>query len=401
MRIAAVIAEFNPFHTGHRLLLRRCREEAGADCVVAVMSGNFVQRGEPACLDRRVRAEMALRCGVDLVVELPLPYAMATAERFSFGAVSLLRRLGGIDLLAFGSESGELESLLEAAGAVEQAERSGRFRELLSGGIGFAAARQRALEELLCEKSALLREPNNALAVEYLRQLKGQDVPIKPFTISREGAGYHSGEPAGGYASASMLRRALWENDMEPLQCYTPKESWDILRIALEKGQAAMPRLGERAVLARLRTMPRNALADLPDCSEGIENRLWKAVREACTVEQLCDMMKTKRYSMARVRRLAYAAFLGIDGALCREEAPYGHVLGFTPAGAAVLSRWKKTAKIPVSHSLRQLEQLGGVAGRFAQLEGRADDLYSLFLPCPRPCGYAYTAPVICPGTVN
>ena len=395
MRTAAVIAEFNPLHTGHQMLLRRCREEAGADCVVVVMSGNFVQRGEPACLDRRVRTKAALLSGADVVLELPLPYAMATAERFAFGSVSLLTQLGGIDLLAFGSESGELAQLLEAAGAAEQAEGTERFRQLLDSGVGFAQARQLALEETAGMPAAMLRSPNNALAVEYLRQLHRQESFIQPFTIRREGAGYHSLTAEKGFASASMLRRSLWDGDMKTLAHYMTEDVFQLVAAEVGAGKLADPALGERAVLARLRTMKDEELLRLPDCSEGIENRLKKVIREACTVGQLCDKMKTKRYSMARVRRLVYSAFLGIDGDLCREKVPYAHLLGFTPEGARLLSQWKETSSIPVSQSLRQLEKLGGSCERFARLEGLADDLYALFQKSPHPCGYAYTAPVV------
>lgn len=400
MKVAAVIAEFNPFHTGHMMLLRRCRESAGANCIVVVMSGNFVQRGEPACLDRRLRTRAALLSGADMVIELPLPYAMATAERFAFGAVSLLSQLGGVDLLAFGSECGELSLLLEAVKAAREAEGSDRFCELLRGGSGFALARQLAAEELIGERAELLRKPNNALAVEYLRQLEEQKANIVPFTIQREGAGYHSDIAENGFASASMLRQALQRIDVTSVRPYMPELVWQEVLREVEEGRLADPVLGERAVLARLRTMSDEQLLCLPDCSEGIENRLKKAVREAYTVDSLCDMMKTKRYSMARVRRLVYSAFLGIDGTLCREKAPYCHILGFTPTGARLLSRWKETSVIPISQSLRQLERLGGECEAFARLEGKADDLYSLFLPVPRPCGYAYTAPVVTVGYI-
>jgi len=395
MRTAAVIAEFNPFHTGHQLLLEKCRTDVGADCVVVVMSGNFVQRGEPACLDRRIRTRTALLSGADVVLELPLPYAMATAERFAFGGISLLEQLGGIDVLAFGSECGDLSLLQKAAEIAKQAEGSDQLRKLLAGGMTFAQARQAAVEMLMGEDAQLLRSPNNALAVEYLRQITEQCASIKPFTIQREGAGYHDEDALQGYASASMLRKALREGNREILSSFMNAASLQEVLAAVDAGALADPLLGERAVLARLRMMTDEEFLTLPDCSEGIENRLKKAIKDACTVDELCDMMKTKRYSMARVRRLIYSAFLGVDGSLCKEQVPYAHLLGFTPTGAKLLSRWKETSRIPVSQSLRQLENLDGSCRKFAQLEGKADDLFSLFLHTPRPCGYAYTAPVV------
>lgn len=391
MRAAAVIAEFNPFHSGHRLLLQSCREKAGADVVAVVMSGNFVQRGAPACMDRRVRTLAALRCGADVVLELPLPYAMATAERFAFGAVSVLAGLGGVELLAFGSECGDLSLLQSAAHKAEQAENSQCFRLLLQKGYSFAQARQGALEEM--GEGGLLRSPNNALAVEYLRQLKLQKAQMEPFTIPRQGAGHDEAVPRGAYASGSMLREALFRGREQELCRYLPPE---IFALTVQgAGELADVTRGERAILSRLRGMTHQQFSRLPDCSEGIENRLYKAVRQACTLEQLYAMIKTKRYTLARVRRLVLSAFLQVDGSLCRQSAPYAHLLGFTPAGKALLSRWKSTAAIPLSPSLRLLERQNETAQRFARLEAAADDQYAVFLPQLRPCGYAYTAPVV------
>lgn len=391
---AAVIAEFNPFHRGHAYLLRRCRE-MGADCILAVMSGNYVQRGGPAIFDRALRVRAALLCGADLVVELPLPFAMATAERFAYGAVSLLKglRMNQRDWLVFGSEAGSVEELRRAADHCAAVESSPLFRHFLEAGSSFATARQQAVEALFPGSGELLRQPNNALGVEYLRKLEQLECPMTPYTIPRRGADHHSDTPREGFASASLLRKGLLEGKWEEIAGFFPQQAAEVFREGLL--QAAVPELGERAVLSRLRTLERESLARLPDCSEGIENRLWKSIRQACTFQELCDMIKTKRYSMARVRRLAYSAFLQLDGELCREEVPYCRLLGFTPRGEAMLARWKGEAGIPVSHSLKRLEESGELCRRFAQAEAAADDLYSLFLPRPRPCGAVYTAPVV------
>ena len=391
---AAVIAEFNPFHRGHAYLLRRCRE-MGAYCVLAVMSGNYVQRGGPAIFERALRTRAALLCGADLVVELPLPFAMATAERFAHGAVSLLKGLGmdQRDWLVFGSEAGSMEELRRATGHCTAAESSPLFRHFLEEGDSFAAARQQAVETLFPASGELLRRPNNALGVEYLRKLEQLECPMIPYTIPRRGADHHSRTPREGFASASLLRRRLLEGKWEEAAGFFPEKAAEIFQEGLL--QTAIPELGERAVLCRLRTLERESLSRLPDCSEGIENRLWKSIRQACTFQELCDMIKTKRYSMARVRRLVYSAFLQLDGELCREAVPYCRLLGFTQRGEVLLVRWKGEAGIPVSHSLKRLEESGELCRRFAQAEAAADDLYSIFQPNPRPCGAAYTTPVV------
>lgn len=393
-KTAAVIAEFNPFHTGHALLLQKCRE-TGADCILIVLSGNYVQRGEPAIFDRYLRTKAALQCGADVVIELPLPYALSTAERFAYGAISLFQQLGlgSGDFLVFGSESGNLKSLQNAAFASEQAEQSVLFRNLLEKGMSFVSARQKAVETLFPEFGEMLHTPNNTLGVEYLRQLSRLQCPMKAVSIQRQGAEHHSKRPKDGFASGSMLRQMLWEGRWSEASKFFPGETAGIFQKGIS--QIALPERGERAVLCRLRCLEQDVLSQLPDCSEGIENRLWKASRQACTFQELCDMIKSKRYSMARVRRLIYSAFLQVDGELCREPVPYCHLLGFTKKGENLLSRWKCQAKIPVSPSLKKLQELGGNCEKFAWTEARADDLYSLFQPVPRPCGAAYTAPVI------
>ena len=249
------------------------------------------------------------------------------------------------------------------------------------------------METLFPASGELLRRPNNALGVEYLRKLEQLECPMIPYTIPRRGADHHSRTPREGFASASLLRRRLLEGKWEEAAGFFPEKAAEIFQEGLL--QTAIPELGERAVLCRLRTLERESLSRLPDCSEGIENRLWKSIRQACTFQELCDMIKTKRYSMARVRRLVYSAFLQLDGELCREAVPYCRLLGFTQRGEVLLVRWKGEAGIPVSHSLKRLEESGELCRRFAQAEAAADDLYSIFQPNPRPCGAAYTTPVV------
>ena len=186
MRIGGVVAEYNPFHNGHAYQLMELRQ-AGATHIAVVMSGNFVQRGEPALLDKWTRAEAALLCGADLILELPLPYGAATAERFAFGAVSLLEGLGCVDLLGFGCESGDLPALQRAARAVEDPEVYEAVRERMAEGISFAAAREEAVRERWGEAGDALRRPNDILAVEYLRQLGRLGSPIRPVAVGQIG----------------------------------------------------------------------------------------------------------------------------------------------------------------------------------------------------------------------
>lgn len=401
MTIAAVIAEYNPFHNGHAFQLAALRRQVGENgAVVVVMSPDFVQRGEPACLEKRLRAQAALEHGADLVVELPLPYAMASAERFAFGGVALCEAMGCVDLLCFGSEAGQLEPLDRLARLLEDPALEEPLRRQLAQGRTFAQARQRALEELAgADTAALLSQPNNTLGVEYLRQLHRLSSAIQPITLPREGAGHHDG-PSGRFASASSLRRLWNEGGAEALAPYVPERALPLYAAAQQQGQRAQLALGERCVLSGLRqklaALEAGSLP-LPDCSEGIENRLAKAVRSACSLEELAFAVKSKRYTLARVRRLIFSAWLEVPLELFRQDPPYLRILGMGPGGAAVLRRMKETASLPFGTSLAQLGRTSPQAAAFAALESRAADQWSLFCPQPRPCGLDYTLPAVYP----
>lgn len=399
MTIAAVIAEYNPFHNGHAFQLAALRRQVGENgAVVVVISPDFVQRGEPACLEKRLRAQAALEHGADLVVELPLPYAMASAERFAFGGVALCEAMGCVDLLCFGSEAGQLEPLDRLALLLEDPALEEPLRRQLTQGRTFAQARQRALEELAgADTAALLSQPNNTLGVEYLRQLHRLGSAIRPMTLPREGAGHHDG-PSGRFASASSLRRLWNEGGAEALAPYVPERALPLYAAAQQQGQRAQLAFGERCVLSGLRqklaALEAGSLP-LPDCSEGIENRLAKAVRSACSLEELAFAVKSKRYTLARVRRLIFSAWLEVPPELCRQDPPYLRILGMGPGGAAVLRRMKETASLPFGTSLAQLGRTSPQAAAFAALESRAADQWSLFCPQPRPCGLDYTLPAV------
>lgn len=385
MDICAIIAEFNPFHNGHAYLIRQARQ-MGAGHIVAVMSGNFVQRGEAAIAEKRVRTRAALSGGADLVLELPLPYACATAERFSYGAVSILASLGCVDSIVFGSERGDIAVLQRAAGLLEDRRLSGLLRSMRKEGITFAKARQTAIAEIGGEEIAeLFASPNNILAIEYLLKLRQLAPSIRPLTVPRASVSHDSGRPAGGFASASYLRKAF---SPEELDAYTP--CGFVYEDAVKRGMAParMDRL-ETAILARLRGLNKGRLTSLPDLSEGLENRLHWAIRQAGSLDELYSLVKSKRYTLARVRRLILSAFLGIPGNFCRVPPPYLRILGMNNAGRDVLGKAKPS--VPLSASPARLEEQGGIAADFVRLEAASTDLYALALPKPFPMGYEYT----------
>ena len=374
METAGIVAEYNPFHRGHAWHIAETRRRLGGDApVVCVMSGHWVQRGECALADKWLRAALALDRGADLVVELPTPWAMASAESFARGAVSLLAATGVVDVLSFGSETGELAPLEEAAAALDAPDYPERLRAALGRGLSFPAARQEAAG------AACLSAPNNNLGVEYLRSLRALGSTIRPLTVPRQGAG-HDGPAAGGYASASELRRLLRAGRGEEAAPYLTAP-WS--------GELADMQHIERAVLARLRTMGEGDWAALPDGggAEGLPSRLAKAAREAVSLEDFYTRAKTRRYPHARLRRLALAAFLGLRAAERPAAPPYVRVLGLGGRGRALLRRMKDTCPLPVIVKPAQARELDGPARTLFESEARYTDLYGLCFPAPRPCG--------------
>lgn len=374
METAGIVAEYNPFHRGHAWHIAETRRRLGGEApVVCVMSGHWVQRGECALADKWLRAALALDRGADLVVELPTPWAMASAESFARGAVSLLAATGVVDVLSFGSETGELAPLEEAAAALDAPDYPERLRAALGRGLSFPAARQEAAG------AACLSAPNNNLGVEYLRSLRALGSTIRPLTVPRQGAG-HDGPAAGGFASASELRRLLRAGRGEEAAPYLTAP-WS--------GELADMQHIERAVLARLRTMGEGDWAALPDGggAEGLPSRLAKAAREAVSLEDFYARAKTRRYPHARLRRLALAAFLGLRAAERPAAPPYVRVLGLGGRGRALLRRMKDTCPLPVIVKPAQARELDGPARTLFESEARYTDLYGLCFPAPRPCG--------------
>ena len=374
METAGIVAEYNPFHRGHAWHIAETRRRLGGEApVVCVMSGHWVQRGECALADKWLRAALALDRGADLVVELPTPWAMASAESFARGAVSLLAATGVVDVLSFGSETGELAPLEEAAAALDAPDYPERLRAALGRGLSFPAARQEAAG------AACLSAPNNNLGVEYLRSLRALGSTIRPLTVPRQGAG-HDGPAAGGFASASELRRLLRAGRGEEAAPYLTAP-WS--------GELADMQHIERAVLSRLRTMGEGDWAALPDGggAEGLPSRLAKAAREAVSLEDFYTLAKTRRYPHARLRRLALAAFLGLRAAERPAAPPYVRVLGLGGRGRALLRKMKDTCPLPVIVKPAQARELDGPALALFQAEARYTDLYGLCFPAPRPCG--------------
>ena len=370
MRIVGIVAEYNPFHAGHRYHIAETRRRVGAECaVVAVMSGNFVQRGECAVTDKWSRARMALEGGADLVLELPTVWAAASAEQFALGAVSVLK-LAGADTLSFGSESGEAAPLLRAAETLDTPEFRAALHTHLERGLPFAVCRQKAVEDLIgAEAAACLSNPNDNLGVEYLKAANRLDFRPTVIAVPRVGAG-HDGGDHPEYPSASHVRRQILAGEL-------PMEN------------PASLTYNERGILTILRSVKAESLAGLPDSGEGLDRRLQEAIRRGETLEQVYELAKSKRYAHARIRRMVLWAALGLQESDRPATVPYLRVLGVNERGRAVLKSIPEDVTVITKPS-------HGKGIPLMELEARCTDFYAMCREKPTPCGAEWsTSPVI------
>ncbi|MDD6188390.1 MAG: nucleotidyltransferase family protein [Clostridiales bacterium] len=376
MKTVGIVAEYNPFHKGHALHIEKTRELAGEDAViVCVMSGNFIQRGEPAIFAKHTRAEAALYGGANLVLELPLPYVLSSAERFAFGAMALLDSLGCVDYVSFGCESGDAEVLKEAAELLLRPDFGDVLREEMRLGVSFAQARQRAMERLAGKPMELMERPNNILAVEYIKTLTMLGSDIEPMAIARRGAGHDETAERDGICSASAIRAKIKAG--EDASDYMPKEAAALLQIDRDAGfgPITMERL-EQSVLTRLRMMSEEEFACLPDMSEGLHLRLMRAAKSCGSVEEIYEAVKTKRYALSRIRRAVMCAWLGVTAEDAAGLPPYARVLAADEKGCALLrTAGKNTTVITKPAAARRLD---GRGRRLFELEAAATDLYVL-----------------------
>ena len=381
MEIIGIIGEFDPFHRGHAHLIARARAAFPGSPVVCAMSGPFTQRGGAAVASKYARAEMALRCGADLIVELPVQWAAASAERFARGGVALLAAAGATRL-AFGSEAGALSGLAQAAAALDSDGFSQVLQPYLKEGLSFASARQKALGQLLGPAAAVLETPNNLLGIEYLRAIRSLTPEMEPFTVPRVGAAHHSTVEQAGFRSATALRSLRLDGALEEAWGGMPEPAAEILRREWERERcpAALDH-NARGIFTRLRTMTAADFAALPDCGEGLEHRLVRAAQASTTLEEFYAQVKSKRYAHARVRRLILWAYLGLTAADCPEQPPYLRVLGLTEDGRGVLRRAKELGALPIVTKPAAVKALDARRQRQFAVDVRAEALWELCLP--------------------
>lgn len=377
MNVIGIISEYNPFHRGHMYHISASRTAAGGECaVVCVISGDFVQRGEPAIFNKHARSEMALRCGADLVFELPVPWSVASAEGFARGAVGLLGELGVVTHLSFGSESGQIEPLEMIAMTLSDPLFDRKIVEYLETGLPYAAARQRALEDEMGDTAKLISTPNNILAVEYLRAMNSQGLRFAPLAIKRVGAG-HDGRAAGEIRSASELRAML--DTGKKISGFIPPQAERVIDAEMKNGRGPVSaERMEQAILARLRMMTAPEFESVPDASEGIDKLLYRAAMTEPTLDGVAAAVKSKRYAMSRIRRMIMCAALGVKKGMSDTLPPYARLLGASDTGRQLLREIQLGCYVPVVTKPAAANALDSQAREIFALTAKARDLYVL-----------------------
>ena len=359
MKNVGIICEYNPFHNGHARQLRAVREQGGV--CVCLMSGNYVQRGEPAIFDKWTRAKAAALCGADLVLELPVTYALRSAEGFAAGGVEILDRMGCIDGLCFGSETDDINIIMSTAKALDTPEFSQKLKKELKSGVSFPTARQLALEAM-GEDGSVLETPNAILAVEYCKALLRRNSAIQPLLIHREGD-YHGGTDPDAPSASFLRTQTDWHG-------YVPEDALACFAGVPRHSVAA----GQRAWLARLRSMEEAEFERLPFGSEGLWRKVLSACRTEPTLEAIVQAAKSKRYTRTGLMRLLLCACLGITEEMLMQPAPYVRVLAVNGRGQRVLRQAKQGGELPLLHTGQRAPDCA-----YAALERRAADLFPLF----------------------
>lgn len=365
--VLGIIAEYNPFHNGHLHHLNESKKITNSDSCIAVMSGNFTQRGEVSIVDKWEKAKMAIDNGVDLVIELPTLYAISSAENFASGAIKILNSLGVVDYISFGSESNDITILDDIANvlAFEPPQYKTLLSHELARGESYPKARENAVMMYLNNVrrfANVLSSPNNILGIEYLKSLKRLKSNIQPLTIKREGSKYNDTTISRGsrFASATAIRNLCQSvEDITPVQRFIPETTFDILEENIKKGSYVKNLSAfDKEIIYTLRKMTTTEIANLPDVSEGLEFSLKNAANQCNSVVELLSIIKSKRYTQTRLQRILLYAILGItkkDMEVSTSTIPYVRVLGFNDKGQELLSEIsKKNRKLEIVTSVKK-----------------------------------------------
>ncbi len=382
--VAGIVCEYNPFHKGHLYQLEKTRE-AGADAIVCVMSGNFVQRGECAFLDKWTRAEAAVLCGADVVIDLPVPWAVSSAENFARGSITLLKEFG-IDMLSFGTECDDKNKLLLAAKSVDDENVIALTKKYMQEGLSYPSALHKSVSELYGGDTAdIISSPNSTLAVEYIRQIqKFGGIDFLP--VKRQGADHDSPEEKDGYLSASKIRSELI---LKPdVLSALPEKSAQLISDEFEKGNApCLMANNERGVLSALRELSREKLEKYVSDETGLAGRIYDAVRNSTSLDELYEKAKSKNFTHSRVRREVLCAYLGIEKDIAVSNPPYIRILAVSEKGLSLLGAAKKKSALPIVTRHGEMQKLNDEARRIYEIQCSSTDKFALLSEKARECG--------------
>lgn len=357
MKIVGLIAEYNPFHNGHQFHIEKAKEITGADAVIVVMSGNFVQRGTPAIMSKHLRVKMALMAGASLVIELPVCYATGSAEQFAFGAISLLHKLGCVDSICFGSECGDI-SILNALAKIlcdEPDDYKRHLQDYLRSGLSFPVSRQRALSDVypLLSSSKILEQPNNILGIEYLKALYRLNSKIKPYTIERISSGYHDKHLQNEYSSATALRQTILSENLADIHGQVPNTSIDLFEENYKKRFPIYANDFSLLLKYKLMNETKDSLTEYADVSQELANRIYHQLNSFVSFEQFCELLKTKEVTYSRISRALLHILLGIKKT-DYIDINYARMLGFRREDMDILTQIKDSSSIPLITKLTQ-----------------------------------------------
>ncbi len=390
MKTVGIIAEFNPFHNGHKLIIEKAKQENNR--IVCVIGDDFTQRGDVAIISKYARAEAALRCGADLCVLMPTPWSMSCAANFALGGVSILKELG-TTAIAFGSECADIDKIKRVSAAAHSDNLLAPMENELKKGTTFAKARQIALEQIIGKDAEILANPNDTLATEYIYAAEKLDFHPEFISIKREGCSHDSASLEGDIVSASAIRSAVESEKIADVLSHMPKAAYDILLREYNDDKCASIKNIDTAILAALRQLTADDLKNTPEVSEGLENKIVASIAQASSISQVIELSKSKRYTMARIRRILLSAFLGIDMSFFDKPVPYVKVLGFNKTGEEIIRKAKPT--VPLINRSRDYLLLEGDAKKCFELQNKAANLYALASKSITPCNRELSEKII------
>lgn len=386
-KVVGIIAEYNPFHNGHAYHIQKTKEQTGADFVVAVITGNFTQRGNTSVINKWEKTKMAINGGVDLVIELPTIYSISSAENFSSGAIKILNKIGIVDSISFGMEADDISSLNNIANVLlsEPQEYTSLLKAELQKGSSYPKAREIALMMYLNDikrYSNILNGSNNILAIEYLKALKKQRSNLIPIGVKREKVYYNSTKIIDEYASATGIRSLLLRNQLEEIRKVVPSTTLSILLNNIREGTYVLDLTAYGAeILYKLRTMSIQEIANLPDVSEGLENLIKDVSNKTNNLIDLINGIKSKRYTQTRIQRILLYALLGItkkDMEYSKKIVPYVRILGCSENGKILLSQINNKAKIITSLKKFEKTNKNKKIARMLEIDKKATNIYTL-----------------------